>query len=532
MLTPLNNLNILTPLNNLNPSQHSQHVSTMKHLFFKITGLFGLILLLVGCSDFLDINEDISNPQTAQAPSLLPPMFADMARGEQFDARFVGQYVQNWTSSASGNVWDAHGFVAANDGNGEKWRSHYFGLGQNIDLMLADAVKTGRTDYAGVAKALRGWSWQTTTDHHGDMIVKQMFEPGRFIFDFDTQEDAYKMAEQSCMEALEFFSRPGPGASVASLAKGDLVYKGDAKKWERFTYGVLARLANHISNKASYNPAKVIEYCDKSLIANTDNFAVPFNGANTTDANFYGPLRNNLSVLRQSTFIVSLLDSVAFKAKDPRAPIMLTASPDGKFRGVASGAGDGTTNQSATTPAKVGWLWGGFTRPADKGAKYVFRDDAPYPLMTYAEIQFIKAEAAFKSGDKTMAYGAFTKGITAHMDYAGVKAADRDKYLKSAAVPQKADDLTLSDIMLQKYIALWAIGAAETWVDLRRYKYDKAVYTGFSFPATFAVTNDGKPAQRARPRFNSEYLWNAESLRKIGADLPGYHTVEMWFSKP
>ena len=102
---------------NLNTSttQFSQQLSTMKHIFFKITGLFSLIFLLVGCNDFLDVNEDISNPQTAQAPSLLPPMLADMPRGEQFDARFVGQYVQNWTSSASGNVWDAHGYAAGSD---------------------------------------------------------------------------------------------------------------------------------------------------------------------------------------------------------------------------------------------------------------------------------------------------------------------------------------------------------------------------------------------------------------------------------
>ena len=44
--------------------------------------------------------------------------------------------------------------------------------------------------------------------------------------------------------------------------------------------------------------------------------------------------------------------------------------------------------------------------------------------------------------------------------------------------------------------------------------------------------NGGKPMQRVRPRYNSEYLWNLEALKKIGADKPDYHTVKMWFTQP
>ncbi|RYE18400.1 MAG: hypothetical protein EOP42_30730 [Sphingobacteriaceae bacterium] len=99
--------------------------------------------------------------------------------------------------------------------------------------------------------------------------------------------------------------------------------------------------------------------------------------------------------------------------------------------------------------------------------------------------------------------------------------------------------LTLKDIMLQKYLALYAYGFVETWSDLRKYNYfdgdskGNNPYLGtFFFPASFYADNGGKPIQRYRPRYNSEYIWNLEALKKIGGDQPNYHTFKMWFSQP
>lgn len=66
---------------------------------------------------------------------------------------------------------------------------------------------------------------------------------------------------------------------------------------------------------------------------------------------------------------------------------------------------------------------------------------------------------------------------------------------------------------------------------MRRHQYSADVYTGFTLPTSLFPDNSGKPAQRVRPRYNSEYVWNLPSLQKFGADKPEYHTVEMWFSQ-
>jgi hypothetical protein len=45
-----------------------------------------------------------------------------------------------------------------------------------------------------------------------------------------------------------------------------------------------------------------------------------------------------------------------------------------------------------------------------------------------------------------------------------------------------AGNLTLSDIMMQKYIALFL--NMETWTDMRRYEYDPDIYIGLEKPGT------------------------------------------------
>jgi hypothetical protein len=102
-------------------------------------------------------------------------------------------------------------------------------------------------------------------------------------------------------------------------------------------------------------------------------------------------------------------------------------------------------------------------------------------------------------------------------------------------------NLTLSLIMSQKYIAQWAWGHNELFMDMRRYHYtdlDPAsgtqVFPGFTPPSTslLYVDNAGKIAQRIRPRYNSEYVWNVAGLTPIGGLALDYHTKPMWITQP
>ena len=108
-------------------------------------------------------------------------------------------------------------------------------------------------------------------------------------------------------------------------------------------------------------------------------------------------------------------------------------------------------------------------------------------------------------------------------------------------MPTDPSKLTLTQIMSQKYIAQWAWGHNEMWMDMRRYHYtdiDPAsstqVFPGFAPPNTTLLypDNSGKVAQRIRPRFNSEYVWNIPALNAIGGLALDYHTKPVWITQP
>lgn len=504
--------------------------------------------MLGSCSKYLDINTDPATPQVADPKSLTIPIFSAMARGSQYDARFLGLLIQNWGYYSSGYWAEGHGWTAGSDNAGEIWRQHYYGLGNNLNLIMEGGENSQQYNYVGLAKAVQAWSWQITTDYHGEIILDQAFDDTRYVFDYDSQEKVYTHVIDLTNEAISYLSRTDGVGTESALSVSDQAYKGSMAKWIKFCYGILARNAHNVWNKSTYDPDKVIEYVDKSLSSNADNFLVPNDGLTTTNSNFFGPMRDNMLYFRQSTLIVNLLNGLwltgdSTNVIDPRRATMITASTDGIFRGVNPGSGD--PNRTTTNSLTIANPWGliNTANPGAGNGKYLFKDKATFPIMTYAEMQFIKSEAAFRKGDKDLALSSYLNGVNASLDFVNALATtpitttDRAAYLASKSVAQNTTELTLTDILLQKYIALWGYGFVETWSDLRRYHYNVGDAFGnnpyhnvFIFPS-FASDNGGKPAYRYRPRYNSEYLWNIEALKVIGADQPDYHTYEMWFSK-
>ena len=170
----------------------------------------------------------------------------------------MDQYTQPWNWITANNVCDKQGYAATSDAPDEKWRQHNWAIGKNIDLIVDESTLQEKWDYVGVAKAIRAWSWQSSTDVYGEMILKQAWEPNRYVFDFDTQDLIYEEVKRLSDEALADLARTDGKSSEASLGRGDLVYKSKTAQWTKFVYANLARNAHNISNKSTYNHDKVI----------------------------------------------------------------------------------------------------------------------------------------------------------------------------------------------------------------------------------------------------------------------------------
>ncbi len=255
-----------------------------------------------------------------------------------------------------------------------------------------------------------------------------------------------------------------------------------------------------------------------------------------------------------------------------------------------AGAGDANVPSLFNTPYSTSSI----TSTNAGTGRWLYRDDAPYILTTYAEVLFDLAEAQFVHGDKAAAFDTWKKAVEADLEFTAsylIKGSVNDggwhigdvvnekefnqlakEYLAGPYVGGLSmGDFSLSHIMMQKFVALYPWGAGEAWVDQRKYMYDikfsgdvpskgngwdasrvdqksdddaTKVFKGFYlYPANvqgrrgeYSVTyNDGSPCFRVRPRYNSEYMWNKPSLDEL-APISGladtYTTSIPWFAYP
>jgi len=517
------------------------------------------------CENWLDVNTNPNGPDRLEQPDLfMPQIQAALGVGVQWDGMYVGHYIQNWAQITEQYTFDWHGSPQS-DANATLWRNVYSYMGVNLSNMIENAERNRKYDFAGVGYIMRAWGWQLLTDYHGEIIVSQAFEPGRTSFDYDPQPFVYEEIQRLLEMGIENLERTdGLSQAESGLSEADYIYEGDREKWKKLAYGLLARNAHRLTNKSSYDPNVVIGYLDKSLASSADDAFIRFEGTISNNTSFFGPLRNNLPSKRQTDFVVGLLGGEepvlnpvlsdpavtdplyeGEHLRDPRITAMLAPSPvDNKYRGITPGAGiaEWTIDSGLRPNTFYNTTTGNAVTPTT-GQVYFFGNAEPFPLMTYAELQFVRAEAEWIKAGNTASANALTayrNGVSSHIDFARQYAADKTLYDQRMAeyvaseelMPTTTAGLTLSKIMLQKYIATWGWGFFETWSDMRRYHYDSEVYKGFQIPQTLVTVNEGKPVYRGVPRFNSEYMWNKAALDAIGGNNPDYHTYEMWFSKP
>jgi hypothetical protein len=293
----------------------------------------------------------------------------------------------------------------------------------------------------------------------------------------------------------------------------------------------------------------VIAAVDKSFASNADDPLLQYLATNNDDRNFLGNTRNNITNYRQTQFVLGLMNGTAFNGTvDPRMSRMLAPSPDGQYRGLDINV----VGVGALTAAQQPMNFYGYTTlpPTGSPSRYIFDDKTKMPLMTYSELQFIKAEAAYRGGDKATALTAYRNAISSHFDFVNARNSDNGQQATQITAAEKAAFLadpnifppagiTLTHIMSQKYIALWGWGHNEIFMDMRRYHWTdidpasgKQVYPGFAPPTTLYPDNGGKIVQRIRPRYNSEYVWNVPGLTAIGGLALDYHTKPLWITQP
>ncbi|EKD30732.1 MAG: hypothetical protein ACD_77C00479G0002 [uncultured bacterium] len=589
----------------------------MKKLIISLT-----ILLALGtsCTKWLDVNKNVDAPDWVPPILRLAPTIAAY-EGIGYDLRALAPLMQYFGGTGYASVFGLHSYYSGSDAGGEAWRMVYWLQGMNIEHIINDGRSRGEFTLAGMGLTIKAYSWHLLSSIHGDLPVKDAFVPGLLAHSYDTQEYAFSQVRSWARQAIVEFGKADANL-YPTLATNDLIYGGNVAKWKKLAYAVLARNYIAMSKKDVKYLDSAIACADLSFASSADDASFRFDATLSNNSNFFGVLRANIGfTYTQSDYMVQIMtgnvpdynSAGAIEGLIPNQIITDTATLDPrtilmfgsrdtmpadqnnikkgtyKFTGTRQGYGVSTSLMGLGSSA---------TAATSGTGRWLFRDNAPWPLATYAEIQFIKAEALFLKNDKPNSLAAFKKAVSGHFDWMktlmvaptvvkgtngkqtsvigdkitvarfNTLAAD---YLNSKFVNAlPLADFTLSHIMMQKYAALypWNI---DTWNDLRRYHYDLVlgpqgvpvtgtswttdyvihklnsasdrIYKGFYLCAAdvqnrrskFPAFNLGSPVYRLRPRYNSEYMWNLPSLKKltpIAGDDQAYPTSIVWFAQP
>ncbi len=425
---------------------------------------FILIAGLAVCSSckksYFDLSDNPNQVRTASLSSLL----STVTHKTGIDNYTVGsttsvyvQYTANPSASAASDTYQVLDLTGT-------WDALYFALA-DINDMKTLAIVQGSSEYRGVADVLYSYHLSLVSDLWGDAPYSDAFNPNKLTVQYDSQQDLYKASVMLLDSAILELVKTT--ATIKLSTTNDLIHGGDRTKWLKTAYALKARLLNKVSKTSTYNAASVLAAVTASYVSNADDAGM---------ASFQ--LRNNWATVAMNNASLTLggwlseqlidqLNGTTYGIFDPRIRKITDPTVTGTFIGTTNGAGNrppGNNTVKDENYISVNSPWTSNT--------------APILIVTYAELKFIEAEAAFRSNDKARAYTAYMAGINANMDKLQVPAgAERTAYITSPVVAVGAANLTLALIFKEKYIATYL--NPEAWNDVRRNDYQ---YKDFTLP--------------------------------------------------
>ena len=507
-------------------------------------------LAVTSCDYNLNINTSPNTPQTAAPELRLPSILSytmDIYGSHGVRTSMLCQQM-GYTYSANARYYEMQNWHFLNNADVYVWQSWYIYDWINISKMITDAEAEEAWHYAGVGKIIQAFGCGFVVDAYGIMAYKEGLSDATFQPNYDDAEYVYSQIIPLCDEAIADLSKSQP-ASAPALSTGDIIYNGDTQKWIKFAYGVKARLMSHLSKKKvgtdvlQYNPDEILNLLSKSFSSNADDAELKYLVSTVSSQNAIQYQNTSASYKPGKLWEEYLLNTVPGTGsswnsgiEDPRAQKLIPKIISGDNIGQYSYGVDLAHTDTDPKSTDVNYVG---LKSTDSNKLFYTQQDSPFDYMTYSEAKFIAAEVYFRKGDKTNALAAYKEAIKANIDKLGCTAEERDAFLASSAVAQTTGELTLSHIMIQKYIALTY--SPEVWTDLRRcdycidgtgvYNENTGVYKGFDRPR-FAYALNFPTAKDYIRRYQMAYMerdYNAEKVRPFGVFDNDYMTKPVWW---
>jgi len=475
--------------------------------------LINLVLVSSCTKDFEDLNTNPNLIEKVTPGSLVTPTIYGMStyftvRSYDFTWELMQVALPNQSVALGLHRYD----VSESAGNGT-WNTCYKYL-RNVREMEAAAELYQQPVYKAVAVTLKAYITGILTDSFGDIPFSEALKAEDKVNQpkFDTQEEIYTSLIQQLEDANTVY------AGVGTMSGNDLLYNNVKANWRKFNNSLLMRMLLRVSKRPEFNsytrlqamiadPAKYPVFT-----SNAEAAIIKISGVSPYDY-AWGRRQDYVNFTSMASYFVDMLNSL----EDPRRALFMTKASqivnkvpvDLGFKGIPS-AHSGDVSQFNYTPSTPN---GDLMYPSAVGTEIV------EILMSYAEVEFIKAEVALKAGNLPAAKIAYEKAVTAAITQWKNGVMPATYFNNEKAVFNG----TLEQIMNQKYLGLF-FSDYQQWFEYRR--------TGFPvLPKTAYMLHDGVMPTRFMYH-NDVRRFNPENY-KVAADRIGGDNVmtKVWWEK-
>lgn len=490
----------------------------MKYL--KNISLVLLVFGLAGCSQFEDFNENPNEPTTVSADVLLPGAVRKSVN-TAVDASFlVGNNAAQLTAKTLRLEVDAYNWNAFPT----YWEGWYESL-TDVYSMEDIAMESGNDALEGAAVILKSWIFSNLTNAYGDIPYSEAIQGASDNFTpvYDDQQAIY-MNMLSELERADALLASGNGS-----IEGDILLGGDVDKWRKFGNSLRLRLlmyaGKNMTDAGSQFAAIVAE--GNIMSSNDDNVTLTYTGS--------FPNEYPLVPLKLGDFDAVAIGKAAIDVmegyNDPR--LLRYARPNNEdfsnnpsFIGAVNGQGEDCSKDGAS---RLGVQY--FNYPNLTSASSLNLPMAEGLVMTFAEVEFLLAEAAAKGWISDDIETHYRNGIQASMMYHMVDLApfgytSFDEFYTTSGVAYSA----VTDIWEQKWLALFFTGL-EPYFEVRRWYVESGnSFDGIPFLEASCgnLNNDNLPLRFPYP--GEEFSQNKANYTNAIDNLGGSNdqNAQMW----
>ena len=431
-------------------------------------------LIAVSCTDFDEINENPNQPTDVGADVLLTTALRNSVQTTSNEAFLLSNNIAQLSGKALRAEVDNYNWNAFPT----LWEGLYASL-TDVESALAITTESQNEKAQGALLVLRSWIYSQLTNAYGDIPFSEAIRGG----DADTPDftPAYDSQEQIYASLLADLSTATTLLAGSGAISGDILYNGDAQKWTKFANALRLRLLMYQSGQADVSAEFASIVSSKPLFENNEDQAA---------LSFLNAFPNQFPTipLKQGDFDAVALSSSAHSVlagyNDPR--LSRYARPDNldfenpTFSAIDNGVG-------GQTGSRLGLSY--FDYPGQITATQLGLQYAEGLLMTYAEQEFLLAEAAALGWISATPENHYKKAIEAshtyyQVNYAPFGHTDFEDFYSNSGV---AYDEVI-DIWEQKWLALY-FTAMEPYFELRRWYVTAGGFDNLRFVKAPVGTN-------------------------------------------